>query len=268
MKAPNRNVAIAVLGWVLAVTLSCPSISRAAAESEFTDTDRWKIELTPLLWIAGIEGDVETRFGADFSTSADFADIFENLDFGAMLHAEVSKGKFAVLFDGVYMDVDSEATGPLGQGIDGEVRLALADVGVGYRFVDAPLADSGRNPRLMLDGLAGVRYVGVRVKLEPELLSTRSRSADLFDPYVGGRVLFAATDRLTLVAKGTIGGFGVGADLDWTAGAFVDYQLAQWCSVVAGYYIMGLEFEDGGRLDGLDFDATFHGPVVGMTFRF
>jgi hypothetical protein len=244
--------------------------ARAGAQTEpsFRGED-WRIQLTPLLWIAAIDGSADTRFGGSASTSSGFEDVVANLDFGFMLHSEIGKGKISVLFDGIYIDIGTESKGPLGGDIDGDVRLALADVGLAYQLFDIPFAEANATPRVLIDGIVGARYIGLKVGFEPETTgSTRERTTDIVDPYVGARANFALSNKWTFALKGTIGGFGIGSDLDWTAGAFLDYKPVEWCSFLVGYHVLGLEFEDGGRFNGTDFDATFHGPVVGLTFHF
>lgn len=239
----------------------------AQAAEEFSDPDKWRIKLTPLLWVAGVDGEAETRFGTGGSTSSSFDDVVANLDFGFMMHAEVAKGKWAILFDGIYIDIGTEGSGPFGGDVEGDVRLAMADVGVAYQFFEVPLSNSEKTPRLLIDGIVGARYIGLKVELDPEVGRSRSRSTDLIDPYVGARLTLPLNDQFTLGFKGTVGGFGVGSELDWTIGIFADYRVATWCSFLLGYHVMGLEIEDGGRFDGLDFDATFHGPIIGVTFH-
>lgn len=253
--------------FIVAIVAFC-SPALAQSEPAFRD-DKWRIELTPLLWVAGIDGSADTRFGGESSTSTGFEDVVANLDFGFMLHSEIGKGKWAILFDGIYIDVGTESKGPLGGDIDGDVRLALADVGFAYQLFDISLAGSEATPRAFIDGIVGARYIGLKVGFDSETTGrSRERSTDIVDPYVGARANFAITNKWSFALKGTIGGFGVGSDLDWTVGAFLDYRPVEWCSFLLGYHVLGLEFEDGGRLNRTDFDATFHGPVIGMTFHF
>lgn len=264
----QKNLAAGMIPrFIIALVALCSS-AFAQNEPTFRD-DKWRIELTPLLWVAGIDGSADTRFGGTASTSSGFEDVVANLDFGFMLHSEIGKGKWAILFDGIYIDIGTESKGPLGGDIDGDVRLSMADVGFAYQLFDVPLAGSEATPRMFIDGIVGARYIGLKVGFDSETTGrSRERSTDIVDPYVGARANFAITNKWSFAVKGTIGGFGVGSDLDWTAGAFLDYRPVEWCSFLLGYHALGLNFEDGGRFNRTDFDATFHGPVIGVTFHF
>lgn len=229
--------------------------------------DAWRFSIVPFIWLAGVEGELTTRVGG-VDTSADVDDAITELELAGMLHAEVAKGRWSLLFDGIYVDLGSEGSGPLGGDVDTGLQVGMLDLGAAYRLVDIPTDPANPNTRFMIDPIVGVRYLTLDVSLEPSGRRTLSESADLWDPYVGARVIVAGRDRWSLTLKGTYGGFGVGTDRDWTAGAYFDYRLARWCSLVLGYHAMGLELDERGRFDGLGMEATLHGPVIGVGFHF
>jgi hypothetical protein len=65
------------------------------------------------------------------------------------------------------------------------------------------------------------------------------------------------------------GDFGIGTDSFWQAEAFVDRQPFKQVSFVAGYRALYHDYDDGslGTWGFFDIEATYHGPFVGVSFR-
>ncbi len=72
----------------------------------------WEHRLTPYLWMSGMEGSqtIGTPAGpltADLDLS--FSDILENLEAGAMLGYRGQTGRWVVMGDAIYMDLEAKA---------------------------------------------------------------------------------------------------------------------------------------------------------------
>lgn len=67
-----------------------------------------------------------------------------------------------------------------------------------------------------------------------------------------------------LTAKGDIGGFGVGADISWTAEAAIGCQLSPRISSEVGCRALGVDLDK----DGLLMDTVTHGPQVTLGVQF
>jgi hypothetical protein len=100
--------------------------------------------------------------------------------------------------------------------------------------------------------------------LESQLDRTVSRTDDWFDPYIGLRGRYNFTDRLYLTAKGDVGGFGIGSELNWQAEGALGFQLTPSIFAEAGYRALGIDNED----NGLTYDTITHGAQVtaGISF--
>jgi hypothetical protein len=83
------------------------------------------------------------------------------------------------------------------------------------------------------------------------------------DPFIGFRGRFNVTDKCYLVARGDIGGFGVGSDLTWNAFAALGYQWTRSFSTELGYRHLALDYRDGGFV----YDTEMSGVYLGMTLR-
>jgi len=44
----------------------------------------------------------------------------------------------------------------------------------------------------------------------------------------------------------------------------LQYQVADWATLAAGYRYLAVNFQDGG----FRFNTALHGPILGATFRF
>ena len=64
-----------------------------------------------------------------------------------------------------------------------------------------------------------------------------------------------------------IGGFGVSSDFTWQVAALIDFQPWKNVAILAGYRAIGTDYETGSGADKFVFDATIHGPVVGIDIR-
>ncbi len=100
--------------------------------------------------------------------------------------------------------------------------------------------------------------------LEKNLNRSFARCDDWWDPYVGLRARLNFTPSFYLVARGDIGGFGVGSDLMWQAEGAFGVQLTRSIYAEAGYRALSFDYEG----NGFTFDAIMHGAqvTVGMQF--
>ena len=87
------------------------------------------------------------------------------------------------------------------------------------------------------------------------------------DPIVGLRYNYPFNDKWSLQLYGDIGGFGVSSDFTWQGLALIDYQPWKNVAFVAGYRGIGTDYETGSGADQFTFDATVHGPLIGVDIR-
>jgi hypothetical protein len=223
----------------------------------------WEFDVTAYLWATGIDGDVGVRGSPTISVSADFADIFENLDFAALLFFEARKGPWVILLDADYVKIsaDGDTPGPLFSRVDVGAKLAVITPALGYRVWD--------NPAGGLDVYAGARIWVVETELK--LTSSGVVQTQRFggtkawaDPVVGARLRAPLVGKLFAAVIGDVGGFGVASDFTWQAYAGLGYQLTDRWSLKVGYRALGVDYES----DGFRLDIIEHGPLIGVGFRF
>ena len=156
--------------------------------------------------------------------------------------------------------------GPVGVALTANANVKMAQTmlsgAVAYRAVE------GRSP---VDVVGGLRYNKIEVDavINASLLAlagtfARSGDEDWVDPFVGARIQHPLTERLTLVAYGDVGGFGVGSDFAWQAAVGVNYDFTKRVTGKFGYRAIYADYDKNGFL----YDMTSYGLYAGVGFRF
>lgn len=235
-------------------------------------TSTWALQVTPYMWAAGLKGEISPfRRAPTIGIEKSFSDVMDDLNFGGFVNVWARYDRFVFSGDMMYVDTtDSHAFGPLpalpiavppGTVINGSVdsKQFMATLQGGYRVVDTP--------DFTLDALAGARFWHISNDVTVSALGmsrTYGESFGWVDPVVGIRAFLPLTDRLSVQAQADVGGFGVGADITWSALATVNYTVTDHLSISAGYKVLDVDYARGGHV----YDTRLSGPVLGMTLRF
>jgi hypothetical protein len=228
----------------------------AALSAVPAHAEGWEFSLTPYFMAPAMDG--KSAIGpVDINVSASPADIFRNLNWGAMGILEANNGKFGFAVDLTYMDL--EADGPGGratfsghQGAYTPMLLARidpnAEVYVGARINDIGATISGTGP------LGNARSV--------------SRSESWVDPVVGIRTNFQLSRTIDLTVMADVGGFGIASDIAVQAWPSFGFRLGNSAKAILGYRAIYTKYETGSGLDSFVYDVLTHGPTLGVQFRF
>ena len=95
------------------------------------------------------------------------------------------------------------------------------------------------------------------------LPSEVSVSQDWVDPYVGLIGRYNINDRLYLVGRTDIGGFGVGSDLAWHATGAIGRQMGERSALEVGYKHLAVDHDNGGFV----FDGYMSGFFAGLVIE-
>ena len=262
----------------------------AYGQDDPSDSDKWEFEVTPYFWAPAIDAD-NTVSGQTSAVDMSFVDIVDAAAtlFGLMARVEAWKGKWGLIFDGVYIDVTIEddaqlETPPVSVGIEVEVAQSILDFAVSYRVAEVSLGDNqdtqtGKTtPALRFEPIAGLRYNYLKqeIGLDVNVPGVGSRGTTLggseewIDPFVGGRILLIVNEKLTFGLRGDVGGFGIGdaSDLAWNLILGVGYQPWKRVSLKLAYRIYDLDYETGSGRDTFGFDGQMKGPMLGATIYF
>jgi hypothetical protein len=229
------------------------------------DPDEWRFSITPLsVWAFSVEGDITVR-GVRRKIDVDFDDVLDKADGMIGVNAEVGRGAWGGYLGVSYMKFEDDATRG---GISAEATLEWLTIegGVTYAFPKLQLGPVS----LLTEALAGARYT--RFEGEIENGFNVDNDVDWLDPIVGARLTMPLTNRLFLLVRGDVGGFGISdeqSDLTWNFVGGIGYRwpISQTfaLSLFGGYRIYDVDFEGESRNK---LDLQFKGPIVSLTFHF
>lgn len=242
------------------------------SEKDFhRDPDKWEFQLTPYLWLPHVEGD-STVSGQKEKIDFDIGDVLDMLTIGLSGRSEAWKGDWGIMLDASYLRLEDEIRTP-GPDIDVDIQDANVDLLVAYEVLNIPLTDSGRKgPVLIFHPGAGLRYHYLKQEIDLRGMTSKTlgKSKDWVEMVLAWRIILALTDRVGIVARGDVGGFGVGSapDLNWSVMGGLGYRLSRSWTLKAGYRYWSLDYSNGSGTNKFALDADFHGPWLGATFRF
>lgn len=245
------------------LVLLCPLAF--AADSSKTSTDansdtstskNWEFSLAPMyLWAVSINGN-QTVKGNKVDLDVPFSDIFDNLNGALTFHFEgVYKQRWGFLTDLNYIVLNPEDSTPLGN-IKVDFTEILFELAGFYRITKGAHT---------IDGLGGLRYTSMDVDLNlPGPLPDVDGSKDWIDPFIGLRWQWNFAENWATKLRGDIGGFGVGSDLTWNLVGLVDFKPWEHVSLFGGYRVLYQDYSSGSGDNKFAYDATMHGPILGL----
>jgi hypothetical protein len=235
----------------------------ACQDAGATD-DGWTNELTVYMVGASIDGEAGAK-GVTTDVDVGFDDILDNLEMGYMVAWRTQRGRWAVVADLAYLKLEQQKDG---LGLAGATRSTI-DADQTIVGLDAGYAVGER-----LFAYAGIRYWDLGVDLQVvgggplgEIIAAGADESWV-DPVIGLRYAVPLGARWELVAKGGVGGFGVGSDFAWETTAFAGWNLTEHASLLFGFRWFDVDYEDGSGTNRLVYDVGLGGPSAGFTWRF
>jgi hypothetical protein len=221
---------------------------------------------TPYFWLPWISSTVhpaDTRIPSSSST-VDPGTLITHLTWVPFMGAaEFRDGPFGLALDYLHVPVKTgvNTRGILFSGATGRVTEDVGTAMFLYRLME--------QPDQYVDIGVGVRAWGVdgNIALNQGLLLPAVSVANGLswaDPLIGARYHRDFGNGYSATAYGDIGGFGLGAHIDWQAVATLDYALNSSVDLHGGF--RSLNFSFGGSR--ADFHQHIYGPILSATFRF
>jgi len=249
------------------VTVMTYAVSSYAADTGATTPDGWRYSAAFYLWMANIDGK-QTVKGQEADLDVGFGDILDVLEFAAEGHVEAIKDNlWGIFIDGTYLKLGPKAEkGPIK--LDVDYNYWLWEVGGIYR---ANTWNTGKG-QAAVDLLLGGRYTSMDVKLKfknpplPDIDGDESWT----DLFAGARWLTPLSKNWTMSLRGDVGGFGISGSSDLALhGALVfDWNFSPNWDLVAGYRALYQDYKSGSGANEFAYDATTHGPLLGLAYRF
>jgi hypothetical protein len=245
-----------------------------SANGIFND-EKWKFDFNSWAWMARVSGDVGVG-DVTVDVDAGFKDILDASDsllaFSGRL--EFTKGKWGGYVDAFYMNLGADDRSASGfPDTDISTELIVLDAGVSYRLGEwIPAGEAEHNLRnTSLDLYAGVRYTSYEVEFQPDGLSTREQSGDLFDPVIGLRFEKPINEKWHFNSNADIGGFGIGSDFAWAITGVLGYDCSIFespATVYFGYRAIGWDYSNDSGANKIEWDIIMHGPILGLSIKF
>jgi hypothetical protein len=246
MKTMKR--AMAIFAMVINVLMAGGDIAPVEpVVPEVVESESWNYYASVYLYAAAMGG--ETAGGQNFDMS--FSDILDNLDMTYMGNFGMTKDKWTLNTDIIYMKLGTKP-GPILSNI--QLKSWIVTPTVSYRLIESGQWD--------IDLLAGARYLYIA----PMISVVNNPIVDTSDSGWDGIVGFKANCDLNEKWFMPFA-FDVGAgdsDLTWQAFAGVGYKYENF-DVIAGYRYLEWDFDTNkAGLKSLDIS----GPIIGVKYRF
>jgi len=225
----------------------------SAAFADPTETDR---RVAAYLWAPSFEATY--GFPGQPPVDGGGTSLIDILEGGVLLKAELRADTHIWLGELNYLR--------LGDALDSGVPAIGAELGLtglmGALSYGVPVY---RSDRFDLYATAGLRAwdVELSAKISPGPLAP-ARSEAWVDPIIGGAFHWAASDRLSVVAEASVGGFGVGSQLQSDIAISARWALNDRWDAALGYRDLRVDFDSGGFVA----DMTITGPTLDIGYRF
>lgn len=221
--------------------------------------DSWRTSGTLYMQFAAMDGyTVVDGRRADVNVS--FSELWDHLDLAGMMAIRSEKEGYALTLNAVFTGLSSDITGASGAFYDVDVTQDMVELAWSWRLDERyELFVGGRYQTLSVD---------LSIRSPDGTSDAAAESKSLFDPIVGARAAWPIGQAWTLIARGDIGGFGVGSDLTWSALAAADWSISENFGLVLGYRALDTDYSKGSGEDRFNFDMLVSGPLLGLRYNF
>lgn len=256
----KRRLIYDTIGLLLlaGITLSLtPSI--AIAQDSTDSSKKWEFTVAPYILLPNMSGETTIR-GLSVDVNANTSDIFNRLDFGAMLYAEMSNDKWAIAFDMLYMSLSDGGILPLTQR---EAKVSMTQYSielVGLRRL-ASWVELGIGGRLNV--VDGGLFIPEGVVLPGRDLA---QSETWFDPLIAYRFTLPNDSKWNFSVRGDIGGFGIGSKFSWQIYPIVGYRFSKLFELAIAFRALSMDYVNSD--ESFKMDVILFGPEIGFLFHF
>lgn len=228
----------------------------------------WQFQVTPYAWLAGIDGSLGTVPVASIppqKVSLSFGDIWDDLDYAGMIYASARRGPWVVLLDATTAKTTADEPG--GGVVVDKVRIESTTSNLALA-VGRTVSNS---PTYRVDVYAGGRAWWLKNDFKVTTIAgtvpgpiKADSDANWIDPIVGVAGNYKVADRWEIFGSAEVGGFGVGAENEWSLVGGANYVINDRFAVTGGWRVLSVDYDDGGTV----YDVDQSGPLIGATFRF
>lgn len=234
----------------------------AGMTAQAAEPQGWKFELTPMAWLAGMEGDGSIK-GRDFEFEKSFGDLVESVDMaaGLLATAQYDRYLFWAQLDFISSDTDNLDAEDQPKHASASSDLFLGEAAVGYQV-------DGWSEGQTFDLLLGLRTAKIDTKLELDGGPALEDDSTLVDPMLVVRpripVLPSMIDGLSFNSTMAIGGGG-DSKLVYELQPQFQYDATDSLSFRLGYRRVGYKFDGEGDNE---LNVSLAGLILGAGFKF
>jgi hypothetical protein len=208
------------------------------------------------MWFLGLDGTTAVA-GQDAAVDASFSDIFDVLNIALMLNMEWNNGKWFVVVDPMWSELETEyaTPGPIPGGGNIDVTMWLVDALAGYMVNEN------------VGVYAGVRYYEQDLDITPTFLPVFSLGDSWTDFMLGVRAHGAIADKWSIAAKidGAVAG---DSDSAWYIQAVLMRHFGDSMHLDFGWRYYDVDYESGSGLTRFKWDVAHSGPMLGFSWQF
>jgi hypothetical protein len=263
----------------LVALMSLGFLSTSQAEEALTPIPKisndWQFELTPYLWAPTISSTLSYKDQYVNTANLSMSNVISNLKSGAMIAGEARYGNWGIMADIVTATLQKTSNTPVTPQPGYTFTVANKATLQETILTGAATYNLLNNQNATLDGLAGVRWIGMTATLNLVVDGTSyslsdSKAMSTADPIVGFKGRYRLANSTWYVPfYGDFGGGGGTTNLTWQAMAGIGKTIEKWVDVSliyrSLYYDMSSTKNNG---QGLLQKTTFQGPQLSVTFRF
>lgn len=231
------------------------------------DSDSWEWRVIPYFWGVNIDGTMAIG-PIENDLDVSLSDILEDLDIGASVAGQFSKGQHGFHVDYTYLRLKPDAnelpSPPFAPGseIVPKLTINILEAGYNWLFTDAQTL------------VLGARYIDMEMRMafdftgpapiDPDPLTAGPSWVDYF---VGLQSRHHISANWGVNLYGTIGAGG--SDFPWTAQATFDRKFSNKNALHLGFRVWGLDYSENKNSLNANaaLDATMYGFLVGYEFN-
>jgi hypothetical protein len=248
------------------IVILCFCFTMGSAQSADT-VKKWNFLTDVYLMLPNMDGETGVGNVVTVPIDANTGDIFSKLKMAGMLYFEAKTEKWAITNDFVYMKLNQEVTpGKVIESGDVTAKEFIWETAGLYRvasFLEVGIGGRLNNIAAEIDAR---RYVpGIGNSTEPV---SESSAKTWFDPVLITRLATEINGKWLFQFRGDVGGFGVGSDFTWQMQAYAGYRFTKVFQLMAGYRILGIDYDSGFDRERFIYNVDTFGPVVRMGFNF
>jgi opacity protein-like surface antigen len=278
MQALNRRSARSGIALAaLLASIMLPGVARATDPA-----DKYYYEVGLYLWGPMVAGDVDTDRGSA-SMHVSFSDLLKNLNVAGMLRARAQLDKFSIVFDGEYMDLESDREhrtirlGPRGNleidaNAKAELDMWIMELNGGYQLFQtrSPYAVGDASPMHFTTELyGGARYYSMKPSIDVNIgnfSNTFGERTTWVDGVVGLRFGMDLSKTVNFGVQGDVGGFDIGnsSKFSWSQITSLGWDVTDSMRIYLGYKFLDWKKDLGDS----KYKIQLRGPFLASSIRF